>query len=102
MSPVWRGSMMRKTRTVTTAALTAVAGPAAADTDGGAHWPVVLMCVMLLVGVVLALALRSRRHRRRHRFDLWLLSRPESRVLRWRPPASIDPDPNTAGSLRNR
>ena len=93
---------MRNTRNVTAAALGVATGPATADQGGGAHWPVVLMCVMLLVGVVLALALRLRRQRRRQRFDLWLLSRPDSRVLRWRPTANADGDTHTEGSVRNR
>lgn len=94
--------MVRNTRNVTAAALSVAASPATAETDGGAHWPVLLMCVMLLVGVLLALALRSRRQRRRQRFDLWLLSRPDSRVLRWRPAPNVDADTGTEGSVRNR
>jgi len=61
----------------------------AATPGAGAHsWPIVMMIGLLVLGIGLMFAVRARRVRRRTRFDLWLLSRPESRVLPWRRGAS--------------
>lgn len=71
----------------------------AAAPGAGAHsWPIVMMIGLLVLGIGLMFAVRARRVRRRTRFDLWLLSRPESRVLPWRrgasPAVEVDVDSN--------